>query len=198
MKIERLSDGRPSAPTASRNKPMPNARNAELLWQEWRRLAAEGDGGVPKKAALDPARLVPVLPDMLIYQNLGNPEDWRLRLMGTRVVDRVGRDATGLNPLDLMHGDNRSIARDAFLRVLRDPAGHLCQVADEYPGGMTSLVEVLRLPLRNTDGSIDLVVSVTQELHRKHDRPPADTKPKLLAQPVKSVFFGLTDSALPF
>lgn len=175
---------------------MPKPRKAEILWREWRSLAPKG--AVPQKADLDPTRLVPVLPDMLIYQLLEEPETWRFRLMGTRVAERIGVDATGGNPLELMHGDNRVLARDAFLRVIQEPVAHLSQVSDEYPDGKTSLIEVLRLPLRSADGTINVIVSVTEELEGAYDRLSKDRKPKLLAKPIKSAFFDLADEELPF
>lgn len=175
---------------------MAQIRNAEILWREWRRLATKG--AIPEKSDLDPSRLVPILPDMLIYQSLGDPESWRLRLMGTRVVERIGVEATGRNPLDLMHGDHRGLARDAFLRVVQEPAGHLSHVSDEYPNGKTATVEILRLPLRGSDGCTDIIVSVTEELSEAFDGIPRDMKPKLIARPIKSAFFNLSDEELPF
>lgn len=171
-------------------------RNARLLFEEYRRVA--GDDLVPTKRDIDPAKLKPILQDMLIYERLADDEQWRIRLMGTRVAERLGKDFTGANPLSIISPAHKQNVQQAFLRVLSEPCGNLVQVEDQYSGGKTSSVEVLRLPLIGASGQIDTIVSVTQEIGSRHDRPWDREEPILMAKPLEVMFFDLRADALPF
>lgn len=168
-------------------------RHAECLWQAWRRLAPHGC--VPAKASFEPETIKPILPDVVLYERL-TAASYRIRLIGTRVVERIGVDATGSNALSLMSDRGRTIAAEALARVLDRPCGHLSLVEDRYPSGFASKVEILRLPLGDDCGRPRYVISATEAIGQTawHDKTD---KPALLANPLKSVFFDLRTEALP-
>jgi hypothetical protein len=50
---------------------------------------------MPRRADLDPVEIPTHLPDVLLIDVLGGGADFRYRLVGTRIVQGMGRDATG-------------------------------------------------------------------------------------------------------
>ena len=53
------------------------------LARYWQELAAQA-GGVPPRAAFDPARVIKLLPRLIVVEHLGD-QDFRYRLLGTEV-----------------------------------------------------------------------------------------------------------------
>lgn len=154
----------------------------------WRALQA-GAGGVPPKAAFDPTRIPALLPQVVLYERRAR-DDFHIRLIGTAVVERIGREATGANVLELIAPEASGLVAQILNRVLDAPCGHASVVEDVYPSGRRQRVEVLRLPLADADGVPRFIVSLTQPLDVVGYSDSGD-RPILLAQPVESRFFAL-------
>lgn len=63
------------------------------LYQYWN--AARGDRFAPARADFDPVDVPYLLPNLYIYKVLTDPLDYELTLLGTKMVEMMGRDATG-------------------------------------------------------------------------------------------------------
>jgi hypothetical protein len=59
-------------------------------WESKRR-----DRRLPARADIDPAELKPFLGYIFMLDVVGEPKRFRYRLIGTKIVDHVGRDSTG-------------------------------------------------------------------------------------------------------
>jgi hypothetical protein len=51
------------------------------------------EGHIPRRSDVEPLELVEILPNLTIIEAVGGR--WRYRLIGTRIVEFVGRDSTG-------------------------------------------------------------------------------------------------------
>lgn len=50
---------------------------------------------LPSRGQLDPLDIPTILPSLMLIEMGAKPEDMRFRLIGTRIVEMVGRDLTG-------------------------------------------------------------------------------------------------------
>jgi len=57
--------------------------------------AKRGSRRMPARADIDPAELVPLLPNLMLIDAAGDPLRFRFRLVGTRVARASGEDRTG-------------------------------------------------------------------------------------------------------
>jgi hypothetical protein len=69
-------------------------RETAALHEAWRRLG--GNRGTPYRRDFDPRDHVALLPHMFVIEATDDPEPrFRYRLVGTNIVETIGRDATG-------------------------------------------------------------------------------------------------------
>jgi len=143
----------------------------------------------PPKAAIDPTEMPRILGDLVIYERL-EPTHFRVRVVGTRVVARIGVDPTGSNIFELMASRFRSDVIAAMNRVLDEPCIQVTTVRDRFDSGREALVEVLRLPLVDEAGRARFIVSSTAELAPPRVRLGAP-KPEQVAEPIGNAFYAL-------
>jgi len=87
------------------------------LYDYWQ--SKVGDRPIPDRADIDPLEMVPWLPHLLLVEIGADRRDVRFRLIGTWVVDRVGRDDTGMTVADLGLTEGRRQIRDSYLEAAR-------------------------------------------------------------------------------
>jgi hypothetical protein len=76
--------------------------NIRVLGAYWDSLAG---GGVPERAALDIARILPLLPFLMLMELDPDPFVVRYRLTGTRIDEWVGINVTGRTLNEFVPGD---------------------------------------------------------------------------------------------
>lgn len=115
----------------------------------------------PARADIDPADLAPLLPDLMLMDVVDGGRDFRFRLIGTRIVEGLGRDSTGRLFSDLYRDAPAARERLAgrFQQVLRSRRpvfgrGRIYWVADR---GHKSF-ESAHLPLSGDGAGIDIVL----------------------------------------
>ncbi|ABS63754.1 protein of unknown function DUF1457 [Parvibaculum lavamentivorans DS-1] len=89
----------------------------ERLYAYW--LKKKGDLVAPMRRDLDPAEIKPFLPILNLLDVRREPLGFQHRLVGTEIVDRVGRDATGQWVDEGLYGDGASRIFDG-LRLIVD------------------------------------------------------------------------------
>lgn len=177
-----------SSSTSSNSRPQPDlhATNRALL-NYW--LSKKRDGDLPTEAAIDPTEIPQLLRDLIVYERI-EPEHFRVRIVGQRVVMRIGVDPTGANIFEVFPERFKAGVMVAMNRVLDEPCAQLTTVRDRFPSGREGLVEVLRLPLSDESGRPRHIISSTAEL-----QPPlgevTQEAPTLLAEPVTTLFLTL-------
>lgn len=131
------------------------------LWRYWSSLPRQGF--VPFRRDFDPGAIRGILPIICILNHVG-PGDWRIRLMGTGVVERARVDFTGRNFLDLMPEEQRA-AEDWRLREMTSrPCGAFGVRRSRRASGIEYFVRTVAFPLRADDGEARLLISSNEEL----------------------------------
>jgi len=109
-------------------------------------LAARGARRLLPHAELDPARLAPLLPNLLIFE-LSSAELFRVRLAGTAFRYWFGRDLTGQNWLDVSHPLDRAARQRRVPVAALQPCGLRSRTWQFRDGLPRRQFEALTLPL---------------------------------------------------
>jgi len=128
-----------------------------LLAGYWFRLA-DAAGGVPLRSSFDPARVVALLPRLVIAEHLGGHE-FRYRLLGTEVDSFTKGRYTGKRSSEIQgHGPGNRI-HDVFVATLE--SGRPYAMAMPYVGSsrFCRSVRQLSLPFKTEAGG-DQIVSL--------------------------------------
>lgn len=124
----------------------------------WRSLAREG---VPMRSEIDPLKLKPLLPYILIAEMSDEPMRVRYRLVGTEVVRFTGMELTG-RYLDEIQMDDFNVNEllQAY-RGIRDTGHCGIGVARFVMNGKATLTtEYLMCPLRTDGDKIDKCLAI--------------------------------------
>lgn len=131
----------------------------------WKSL--RGDALVPTVAAFID-RPSPLHAPYLFMATV-NGDDLILRLIGTALVERWGRDLTGQRLYMSKSGDYRRAIAENFNRVVTQPCG--CYAINEYMSGRQRYVavKVLYLPLWDEAGRPPRVVGYSTETEKRSE-----------------------------
>jgi hypothetical protein len=115
------------------------------LYEYW--LDKRGDRAMPSRADLDPLEMTFVIGNIILVDVIeGSPPDFRIRLHGTNLSQRVGVELTGKMLDEMPQKEFRRLARESFAGVVenRDPrGGHRERIID----GRILRYETILLPL---------------------------------------------------
>lgn len=110
----------------------PVHRDAQFLYVEWRRYASTGGFivgiHVPSRA------LARVLPALSLYDPVDGGRDFHVRLAGTALRRRFGRDITGAKLSDLFSGKSFDYFAARMRRVLKDGQPFFLELGVEHLG----------------------------------------------------------------
>lgn len=104
------------------------------------------DGAIPRREDLNLRKLSRFLPDMTIFERR-SPRDYRYRLVGTQVVERMNTDLTGENVMDYFEPEKHAGLAAGFDVVLTGPACVHHVYENVYRSGRQSKLESVLLPL---------------------------------------------------
>jgi hypothetical protein len=124
-------------------------------------------GGLPARAAIDPADLGPVLPHVVLLRWEGG--EVVHALVGTAVVARMGIEPTGRPLGDIASADHVGAIR-GNLRLCTDrPCGMVTDHWIAMQGGVRERTATLVLPYLQGDGGEVRLICVSDVLERRHD-----------------------------
>lgn len=132
---------------------------AAALWDYWTRC--RGTELVPDRRTFDPMAIAEHLPIVCLLER-DAPMQWRLRVVGTGIVNRSG-ELTGRNYMDLLVPEQRLDVDRRLNAQLAQPCGSF-STRRNIRGGVDYLVRVLALPLRTADGVLRQIVTTNEEL----------------------------------
>jgi hypothetical protein len=125
------------------------------LYRYWRSLAPAGE--VPRKCAFNPIDLPgAVWPRIFLLDILEGRQNYRVRLLGTYLVDACGRDLTGLH---LVESEIPRIERSATWRMLpalvveREPQYYFGPTSFRF-GDVYQRIEQILMPLADDYGDV--------------------------------------------
>jgi hypothetical protein len=133
----------------------PELRNLLEYWQAKRRAL----GRLPARADIDPLEMRFALGHLILADvEHGEPMRFRHRLIGTRIVEHAGYDATGLYVDDIPDKElaQRLLHSYRVVVATREPAHDR---VGGMVGGRALNLEVLRLPLSSNGATIDMVLT---------------------------------------
>jgi len=132
-----------------------------------------GDRPCPARADIDPAEMLPFLPNILLIDVLHAEQDYRYRLIGTRIDAHMLRPYTGVRLSDIPHQrapSNIWSQCDAVVATVRPYAR-----AVPYIGPHRDFVtaEDVMMPLAPEGQPVDIIL-VAVDFFRPGDNRPAD------------------------
>jgi len=134
---------------------------ALTLLQAWTNLPRQD--GVPLRASFDPISVARILPVVSLVQRIAKNE-WRVRLAGTELERRWGKNLTGLNYADVLSAPAAAITLREFEVICGQPCGSWSLRHLELQSGRRLETDTLRLPLRASDGTVSLILTSNGEL----------------------------------
>jgi hypothetical protein len=118
---------------------------------------------VPLRANFDPCDIASILPVISLIERAG-PDEWRVRVAGTELERRWGRGLAGMTYAEVMSPQAVDVTHCEFDAICRQPCGSWSLRHLELRSGRRLQTETLRLPLRDKDGEISLILSCNGEL----------------------------------
>lgn len=135
----------------------PRSRPLCALLEYWQ--ARKGDRALPGRPDLDPVDIGPLLPHIILIDVERAPERFRVRLVGTHVVDTLGRDNTGRYYDEVYRPEAYATFVEGIRRVIagRAPLSGYGQVY--FAAGREYLTyESLTLPLAADGRTVDMLL----------------------------------------
>lgn len=145
---------------------------SQKLWTAWSQLPRPLS--VPSRASFDPCAIPSILPVISLIERVA-PDEWRVRLAGTEIERRWGRELSGLTYAEMLSTQAVEVTHCEFEAICRQPCGSWSLRHLELRSGRRLQTETLRLPLRGKNGEVNLIVSCNGELNpdllREPDQP---------------------------
>lgn len=170
------------------------SRHLIALYRLWNaRLAGRP---LPARADFDPIDMVALLPHLYLLDvgpvtETATPR-FRYRLIGTAIVNLLGRDSTGKYVAEPLHGDRTVGLQRLFTLVAETRApvvikGHIFYIRDKS----WVFVEALLLPLSADGGTVDMIMAGMVQTPTPTERAGADTRPgvvEIFAEPLMRAY----------
>ncbi len=148
---------------------------------------ARGDSLVPRLEDYLLDELLPFLEEVTVLE-VGGPGDTIYRLCGTRAVDRLGMEATGLNMLDFVPEIARSAVYMDISAVVTRPCGHYSRHHNLYADGLSVEAETISLPVQSEgDAAVNFMLSLLSVEETVLGQPPV-AEPQIGTNWLQSLF----------
>jgi hypothetical protein len=135
---------------------------AQHLIGHWTTI--RGNDLVPLKQHIDPGELRRVLPYITML-DATHPEAPAVRLAGTGIRARYGREITGTDWSNYIPAENRPRLRAIISLLLRQPCGIMFRYKISADGDIMREAETVSLPLRTeAAGAAKVIISVTRDI----------------------------------
>ncbi|MDF2365809.1 PAS domain-containing protein [Sneathiella sp.] len=130
---------------------------------------------MPLKQEFNPAAIARHLPYVLLADVVQDPLRFRYRLLGTRITELAGRDATGKWLDEDLYGDKT----DDILWLFRNCASTKQPIAVreqiQFVDRSWVTVDVVAFPLGDTDGNMTVILSAVDLTHMDASLPSPGT-----------------------
>jgi hypothetical protein len=114
---------------------------------------------LPQRSDIDPLDMPRrLLPHLVLAESAGDGVI-RFRLVGTELVQRTGRDATGKTSADVMQGAYRAYIEGLYATVLAKAQPFYAETTRQWPEEGSSRVRRLLLPVSDGHGGVGYVLT---------------------------------------
>ena len=118
----------------------------------------------PSRADIDPAEIPALLANLFLVDVEGDPPVFRIRLVGTAIVDRYGEEIRGRTLEELDLGDQLDSILDQYHQTVRHREPTYCRHRFWRDSGGFINYERLLLPLSSDGERIDVLMGGIYEL----------------------------------
>jgi len=146
-------------------------RTLVAIYDYWNRERA--GRWMPARADIDPTEIGPLLPNVFMVDVSHDPLRFRYRLIGTAIVNFVGRDFTGRAIDEATYGESAAFLQQILKLTVetREPVGLKGNVF--YIAGREWVgVEGILLPLASDGRTVDIVMAGYVAVDRTAAEPP--------------------------
>lgn len=130
-------------------------RKTTELYEYWNTL--RGQRVAPKRSALDPQTIAPLLGDIFILERKSSVE-YTFRLAGTRLCSAFGREMRDANLPELWTGADRENVETLLYSVTEDASAAVVGIESLSSNGSTLPMEMILLPLFQDNGHLNRVL----------------------------------------
>lgn len=134
---------------------MMRQRTSNLLFQYWDDV--RGGRIAPNRYEIEPSKIAPLLPETFILE-ISDPDDYRIRLAGTRICDQLGRELRGCNLLDFWNLPDREGLSSALINVVTDGAVTIGSISAAHEDGRRVEFEMTLMPLVHAGSAINRIL----------------------------------------
>ena len=138
-------------------------------------LSARGSRQMPSRRDIDPISIPHLLPNIVLTNVFRDPLRFRYRLIGTAITAVTGRDATGRWLNEELYGDNLDEMLWTFRTCAESRAPVAVRQKAQFPDRDWVVVEVLLVPMGNTDDVVEVIMSCLSAVDKDVKQPSADT-----------------------
>lgn len=117
-----------------------------------------GSRPAPRRADIDPLDIPDLLPILNLLDVLHDPLRFRHRLVGTDVVQALGRDSTGRFVGEGLYGPAAQEVFDTLARLVEEVRPFRRHARLSWNGQEWLILEALELPLVGNDGRVDMIL----------------------------------------
>ena len=129
----------------------------QALIEYW--YSIRGSDTVPSRSDVRPADIRQLLPNVMMLEYRPGGE-LIFRLVGSAIVDKLGKNFTGMNQLDLFPKAQRAFARQRYVNLLEQPCGLHVHRDMRSRFGAEFVADVVYLPLRDRSGLVSQLIAV--------------------------------------
>jgi hypothetical protein len=135
----------------------PLQQRALAYWESKRRGRA-----MPSRKDIEPTEIPDLLANVVLVDVLQDPPDFRYRLIGTAIVERIAFDYTGKKFSELPHQQAGSIVWDTAARLCREKAPSVSEIPYVGPDRWVRGYRDLYLPLSDDGEHVTMIMGVVE------------------------------------
>ncbi|MEO3428802.1 PAS domain-containing protein [Pelagibius sp. CAU 1746] len=136
------------------------------LFRYWRSKCPEG--GIPRRADIDPVDIPRLMPKLLIADIERNPFRVRYRLVGTRIVEMTGFEFTGRYLDEIALEDYEGPFQECYQTACETKSPIITRISWSLTPGLTAEYDVCFLPLSDDGETANMALSL--ECYQKVER----------------------------
>lgn len=135
------------------------------IYKYW--LEKKGAKCAPARADLDPLDIPNLLPNVFLFDVLRDPLDYRMRLVGTRLVQVMARDCTGMHFDEIYDGARAQKIREDYDRVAIKCEPAFSLISAGWMNRDFLSYHRLMLPLSSDNKHVDMMLGLATFTQKK-------------------------------
>ena len=114
-------------------------------------------GRLPRRADIRPEEIARLLPYLFLVDAIGDPPEFKFRLVGTQINQWAGDEYTGVTLNEAEYGPNWRLVHDIYSRVWRERRPDYSEYSAPWQGRDFLHYERIVAPMSNDGAAIDML-----------------------------------------